>query len=190
MNVIVLGITLPVFVAMLIMPTLEMYFKPRATAELIGSVELVRQGITLLVGFAGCWKGGLGIFLKMYYPAWIMAMIINIIIAVLGAEHIEIRFFLEVVESAMCIAIAGQSISYYALKVFKDDTTKIILGNRQRVAMAIGGMLGSFIATIIGQVEINVALWGNVLLSLICFALNTGILVLLKKVIKEQEEEK
>lgn len=188
-NFMLVSLFLPVLISSIFMPVISKYFIELASVELISSSRMVDQSLVMILAFIGCWSRGMKIFLRIYYPIWVFVICIDIIIAVAGVEHVEMRFYLYAIQIALDIGIVSQSLNYYAMAVIPRDQLQL-LSNKERTVVGLSGIIGSFIAFLLGAIDIQIALWINVLFTIIDFSINTTVLINFKRIAKEQEEEK
>ena len=158
-----------------------------ADVEIIASAAMVSQAITMFVAFVGCWNSGLKIFVKLYYPMWIAEIAIAIIIAMMGAENIEMRFYLNALQNTLCIGIVVQSLGYYSMKVIPRDMLQTF-SNKQKTVVGGAGIVGSFLAVMLGNIDIHIALWADVFFSIFSFGMNTFVLVHFKRMVEEKND--
>ena len=187
LNIMLICITMPVMANAICHPVVTKYFMGAADVEIIASAAMVSQAITMFVAFVGCWSSGLRIFIKLYYPMWIAEIAIAIIIAMMGAENIEMRFYLNALQNTLCIGIVAQSLGYYSMKVIPRDMLQTF-SNKQKTVVGGAGIVGSFLAVMLGNIDIHIALWADVFFSISSFGMNTFVLVHFKRMVEEKND--
>ena len=186
LNVVLVALVVPVIADAICTPVISKYFMGAANVETIASAAMVSQAITMLVAFVGCWGSGLKIFIKLFYPMWMTEIAMAIIIAMLGSDHIELRFYLDAIQNALCVAIVSQSIEFYSTQVIPRDRIQIFI-NKQRTVVGAAGIIGSFFAVMLGNIDIHIVLWADVAFSMFGFALDTFVLNNFKRLMKESK---
>lgn len=187
LNIMLICITVPVMANAVCNPVVSKYFMGAADVEVIASAAIVSQSITMFVAFVGCWSSGLKIFVKLYYPMWITELSIAIIIAMMGAENIGLRFYLHAVQNALCIGIVSQTLGYYSMQVIPRDMLQTF-SNKQKTVVGGAGIAGSFLAVMLGNIDIHTALWADVFFSVFSFGMNTFVLVHFKRMVEGKED--
>lgn len=186
LNIMLICITIPVMSSAVCNPVVSKYFMGAADVEVIASAAMVSQSITMLVAFVGCWSSGLKIFIKLYYPMWIAEIAIAIIIAMMGAENVELRFYLHAVQNTLCVGIVSQTLGYYSMQVIPRDMLQTF-SNKQKTVVGGAGIVGSFLAVILGNIDVHTALWADVFFSVFSFGINTFVLVHFKRMVDKED---
>jgi len=187
LNIMLACIIIPVMASAICNPVVSKYFMGAADVEIIASAAMVSQTITMFVAFVGCWSSGLKIFIKLYYPMWIAEIAMAIIIAMMGAENIEMRFYLNALQNTLCIGIVSQSLGYYSMKVIPRDMLQTF-SNKQKTVVGGAGIVGSFLAVMLGNIDIHIALWADVFFSIFSFGMNTFVLFHFKRMVEEKND--
>ena len=185
LQLMIVTLVIPVLSETIFTPVVSKYFLSAANVEVIASASMASQAITLFIAFVGCWSSGLKIFMRLYYPMWITEIAMAIIIAMMGAEHVEMRFYLDAVQNALCVGIESQSLEYYAFQVIPKDIIQTF-SNKRKTVIGGAGIAGSFFAVMIGNIDIHIALWADVVVSIFGFFLDTFVLHNFKRIMKEQ----
>ena len=188
LNIMLVALVVPVMANAVCNPVVSKYFMGAADVEVIASAAMVSQAITMFVAFVGCWSSGLKIFIKLYYPMWITEIAMSIIVALIGAENIELRFYLHAVQNTLCIGIISQTLGYYSMKVIPRDRIQIF-SNKQKTVVGGAGIIGSFLAVLLGNIDIHIALWTDVVFSTFSFFLNTFVMNNFKRIMVEGKED-
>ena len=126
--------------------------------------------------------------MRLYYPMWITEITMAIIIAMMGAEHVEMRFYLDAVQNALCVGIEAQSLEYYAFQVIPKDIIQTF-SNKRKTVIGGAGIAGSFFAVMMGNIDIHIALWADVVVSIFGFFLDTFVLHNFKRILKEEQTD-
>ena len=188
-NVMLVALIIPVMASAILSPAVSKFFIGEASVEIIASSKMVDQALTMFVAFVGCWKGGMKIFLKSYYPMWVLVISIDIIIALMGMDHIEMRFYLNVIQTALGIGIVSQSLNHWSMLVIPRDQIQLFV-NKQRTVLGGAGVAGSLVATLLGAIDIQTALWINVAFAFISFMINTFVLIQFKHIANKKVDVK
>ena len=188
MNTAIIAMAIPVITAAVFMPVISKFFYASANVETIGSAQIVSGAVTMFVSAVGCWSNGLKIFNKLYYPMFIADIAMAIIIAVLGVEHVEMRFYLNALQSALCGAVVDQSLNYYIMLVIPREEIQLF-SNRIKTMFGGAGLVGSFLAVMLGDININIALWVIVALTIFDFILSSFLRNEFKKLSEEKAQD-
>ena len=188
LRLMIITLVIPVLSETIFTPVVSKYFLSAANVEVIASASMASQAITLFIAFVGCWGSGLKIFMRLYYPMWITEIAMAIIIAMMGAEHVEMRFYLDAVQNALCVGIEAQSLEYYAFQVIPKDIIQTF-SNKRKTVIGGAGIAGSFFAVMMGNIDIHIALWADVVVSIFGFFLDTFVLHNFKRILKEEQTD-
>ena len=81
---------------------------------------------------------------------------------------------------ALCIGIVTQTLGYYSMQVIPRDMLQTF-SNKQKTVVGGAGIVGSFLAVMLGNIDIHVALWADVFFNIFSFGMNTFVLVHFKR---------
>lgn len=188
LNYMLVAIVIPVAAHAIFDPVVSKYFMNAADVEIIASAAMASQAITMMVSLIGCWSFGMKIFIKLYYPMWIAEIAMAITIAMMGSEYIALRFYLNAIQDALCVSVISQSLGYYSMKVIPRESIQTF-SNKQKTVVGGAGIIGSFVAVVIGNIDIHIALWVDVFFSIFNFVFNTYVLNAFKKIDKNNTQD-
>lgn len=159
-----IGAIIPTLIAAYTLPGLDKFFKTAADTELIAAAEAMKNWFTMGLVVFSCSLKGIRFFAKSF-PILIMVDIgFSILVALLGPEYLELRFYGHVLCDVIAIGGISQAINHYVMRLWEKEELQLVC-NRINLFGSIGAIAGSSAAYIYNPFSVNELLWLNVIVS-------------------------